>query len=324
MEVHDSRTVADYQKFTFSGHLRTAVLKVIDENIKLGNADYACYWSLEMLCSGLVHSMWMQFFESAAKHIHRASPNVFLYLVQKYERFSTYEQRYSILQMTSIRNNEDVRTLVCEVAATLALCRKQKPLAFPKIKADHDFQPLTIQETLKAPSSNYGRDIALAEDPLELYVPLNELVYCLRPETRDMMRALYWTAWILKYASHKKKEHQEVFCAYRGNSFVDDKFGRHPIWMIWSTVIDAANRSPQGGLLNPYMDALFKLYCLRWTPGNMKSRNVFLLSAIAFVCESTTLDIHAKVPGDVHTIQQVVSNIPQWILAIIETKKTFQ
>ena len=80
MDIHDPRTVADFQKFTFSGHLRSAVLKVIDENIKLGNADYTCYWSLEMLCSGLVHSLWTQFFESASKHIHRASPNVFLYL----------------------------------------------------------------------------------------------------------------------------------------------------------------------------------------------------------------------------------------------------
>ena len=323
MDIHDPRTVADFQKFTFSGHLRSAVLKVIDENIKLGNADYACYWSLEMVCSGLVHSLWTQFFESASKHIHRASPNVFLYLVEKYEKFSTYEQQYSVYQMTQIRNNSDVRNLICEVAATLSLCRKQKPVSFPKIKAEHDFQPLTIQEMLKAPSSSYGKDISLGEDPLELYIPLNELVYSLRPETRDIMRSLYWSAWILKYASVKKKEKQEVICAYRGNQFIEDKFGRHPVWMIWNAVLDAANRSTQAGLLNPYVDALFKMYCLRWTSGNMKSRDLFLISAIVFVCESSTLDIHAKVPSDIHTIQNVVSNIPQWILAIIETKKTF-
>ena len=323
MDIHDSRTVADFQKFTFSGHLRSAVLKVIDENIKLGNADYACYWSLEMMCSGLVHSLWSQFFDSAARHIHRASPNVFLYLVQKYETFSTYEQHYSVIQMTSIRNNSEARNLICEVAATLALCRKQKVLSFPKIKPEHDFQPLTIQETLKAPSSNYGREIALGEDPLELYVPLNELVYSLRPDIRDMMRALYWCAWIMKYASQKKKEKQELLCAFRGNSFADSKFGRNPIWMIWNAVIKSATISPQAGLLNPYIDSIFKLYCLRWTPSNMKSRNIYILCAIAFICESTTLDIHSKVPADIHTIHQVVGNIPQWILAIIETKKTF-
>jgi hypothetical protein len=266
MDVHDSRSVVDFQKFTFSGHLRSHVLKVLDENVKLGNADYACYWTLEMLCSGLVHSLWNQFFESAAKHVHRAAPNVFIYLVQKYETFSTYESQYSILNMTSIRNNPDVRIMICEVAATLALCRKQKPITLPKIKIEHDFQPLTIQEHLRAPSSNYARNIAAGEDPLELYVPFNEFVFCLRPETRDSINALYWYAWILKYVNHKKKEKVEMFCAHRPNSFVDDKFGRHPIWMIWTAILDAAKQSPQAGLLNPYMDALFKLYCLRWTP----------------------------------------------------------
>ena len=321
MDIHDSRTVADFQKFTFSGHLRQHVLKVIDENIKLGNADYACYWSLEMLCSGLVHSLWQQYFESAARHIHRGGPNVFLYLVQKYETFSTYEQQYTMFQMTQIRNNTDVRNLICEVAATLALCRKQKPLAFPKIKVEHDFQPLTIQENLKAPSPNFAKHIAAPNDPLELYVPMNELVYCM--SAKDCIRAFYWTAWIMKYASQKKKEKVEFICAHRGNSFIDDKFGNLPIWMIWSIVLDAAKTSPQAGLLNPYMDALFKLYSLRWNPGVAKARNVFLLAAITFVCESSTLDIHYKVPGDFHTIQTVVANIPQWILAILQTKKTF-
>jgi len=314
MNVHDSRTVADFQKFTFSGHMRSAVLKVIDENIKLGNADYACYWSLEMLCSGLVHSLWNQFFESAARHIHRAVPNVFIYLVEKYESFSPYEQQYNVLQMTEIRNNPDVRSLICEVAGTLALCRKQKPLAFPKIVPEHDFQQITIQEHLKAPSSNYGRSVALGEDPLEMYVPINELVYSLSPETQDSMRALYWTAWILKYTSQQKKEKRDVVCAYRGNEFVDDAFGRHPVWMLWSAVLQAGKNSP-------HIDALFKMYCLRWNIGKLKSKQLFLLAAITFVCEK--IDMQTKVPHDAHTMGQLIGNIPNWILAILETKKTF-
>ena len=83
MDIHDSRTVVDFQKFTFSGHLRTHVYKVLNENIKLGHADYACYWSLELLCSGLVNSLWQTLFEAAAQHINRATPNVFLYLVKR-------------------------------------------------------------------------------------------------------------------------------------------------------------------------------------------------------------------------------------------------
>jgi hypothetical protein len=69
MEVQDPRSVADFQKTTFCGHPRAHVRKVLIQNIGLGNADYACYWTLELLCSGLVHSIWDAFFEAAALSI---------------------------------------------------------------------------------------------------------------------------------------------------------------------------------------------------------------------------------------------------------------
>jgi hypothetical protein len=324
MDIHDARTVADFQKFTFSGHLRTHVYKVIEENIKLGHADYTCYWVLELLCSGLVHSLWQTLFECSAKHINRAAPNVFLYLVQKYERFATYEGQYSVMAMTGIRNNHEVRNMVCEAAATIAFCRKNKLPPLPKINPEHDFQQLTIQENLKSPSANYGRHITLRNDPLEIYIPLNELVYCLRPESRDITRALYWSAWLLKYASQCKKQNKiDLTCNSRTNPFIDDKHSTHVIWLLWDVVLDSAKNSPQAGLLEPYTDALFKLHCLRWNPSVLKNRLPFLQTAMLFICESNTLDIHYKVPHDITTIQNLVSNIPHWIQAILQTQKTF-
>lgn len=324
MDVFDTRTVADFQKFTFSGHLRTHVYKVLDENIKLGHADYSCYWSLELICSGLTHSMWQVLFESAARHLNRGAPNAFLYLVRMYEKFSPYESQYNIMSMTDIRNNSDVRELVCEVAASLALCRKNKLPPLQKIKPEHDFQQITIQENLKSPSAHYGRHLAKKDDPLDIYIPFNELIFCLRPETRDITKALYWVSWILKYASRYKKEQKlDLKCNFRNNVYIEDKYCNHIIWMIWEAVQDTANRSPQAGTLRQYIDCLYKLHCLRWTPALLKPRLCFLVVAIQFICESTTLDIHYSVPHDMSVVQGVVSNIPQWISAIIQTQKTF-
>jgi hypothetical protein len=162
------------------------------------------------------------------------------------------------------------------------------------------------------------------EDPIELYIPFNELVYCLRPETRDFTRALYWSAWILKYSSQSKKQNKTpLICAFRNNPYVDDKYLRDAIWVLWDAVLDASRKSPQAGTLAPYIDALFKLHCLRWNPAVLKNRLCFLSTAIVLICESTTLDIHYSVPHDILTVQGVVENIPQWISAIIQTKKTF-
>jgi hypothetical protein len=277
MNIHDPRTVVDFQKFTFSGHLRQHVYKVLDENIKLGHADYACYWTLELLCSGLVHSMWQTLFESAAKHINRAGPNAFLYLVKMYEKFAPYEGQYSIMAMTDMRNNSDIRTLVCEVSASLAMCRKNKLAPLPKIKPEHDFLQITLTENLKAPSANYAKQLVKDTDPIEMYVPFNELVYCLRPESRDFTRALYWVAWMLKYASAFKKQNKvDLVCANRISSMVNDKHSHLVVWMIWEAVLDAARHSPQSGTLAPYIDAIYKAHCLRWSPSLLKQRVCFL------------------------------------------------
>ena len=133
MDIFDTRTIVDFQKFTFSGHLRTHVYKVLNENIKLGHADYSCYWTLELLSSGLIHSYWNTIFLSTALNINRSAPNAFLYLVRMYERFAPYENQYSIMQITDIRNNADVRNLVCEVSASIALCKKGIPNSIEQI-----------------------------------------------------------------------------------------------------------------------------------------------------------------------------------------------
>lgn len=324
MNIHDSRTLVDFQKFTFSGHLRQHVYKVLSENIKLGHADYACYWALELLCSGLVHSLWNTFFETAALHINRASPNVFLYLAEKFEKYAPYESQYSILHMNDMRNNSDVRNLLCEVSASLALCRKNKLPTLPKIKPEHDFSQITITENIKAPSSQYATHLKHKDDPLEIYIPLNELTYCLRPESRDIPKALYWIAWILKYGSvYKKQNKKDLDCNYRPNIFIDEKYKKHIIWILWDCIFDSVKKSPQSGTIQSYIDTLYKFHCLRWTSSLLKSRICFLITAVIFICESKAIDIHTPVPSDIMAVSTLIENIPQWIFAISQTQKTF-
>jgi hypothetical protein len=324
MDIIDSRTVLDFQKFTFSGHLRNHVYRVLDENIKLGHADYACYWTLELMCSGLVHSYWNTIFLSSALHINRAAPNVFLYLVRMYERFAPYEGQYSVQYMTDIRNNADARHLLCEVSASVSLCKKSKLPPLPRIKPDHDFSQPVIQENLKSPSSMHARPIMKQEDPMELYIPTNELMYCLSSGTRDSIRALYWSSWILAYAAKYKIDRKEYLtCAYRSNDYVEEQYLRSPVWILWACVMESVRTSPQTGVLSPYIDALYKMYCLRWAKGDLKKRIPFLITAIIFVCESNTLDIHYAVPQNIAVVQDIITNIPQWISAIIQTQKTF-
>ena len=318
MEITDPRTVLDFQKTTFCGHLRPHVVKVLLQNIQLGHADYACYWALELLCSGLTHTLWMAFFEAAALHVNRASPNVFSYLESMYEKYAPLEGALPVQRMTELRNHPDVRNMVCEVAATLAMCRKAKLPSLPGIKSAHDFDPVTIQESLKAPSTLYGKLVLRRDDPVAIAVPINEICYCLRQDVRDVTRTLYWMSWIYAYARELKKQtKQPLLFANRSDEFVSATNGNHVVWLFWECV-----RKQSGSASRTYIDVLYRMYCLRWCPSDAKSRQSLLTAAVILVCEGPNID-SSPVTGQTLAVSNVLNGIPGWIDAITRMQKSF-
>ena len=318
MDVTDSRTVMDFQTTTFCGHLRSHVVKVLLQTIQLGHADYACYWSLELLCSGLTHTLWMAFFEAAALHVNRAAPNMIPYLETMYERYAPMEAAIPVHRMTELRNNPDVRTLVCTVAATLAMARKTKLPSLPTLKPAHDFDPVTIQESLKAPSALYGKLVLRRDDPASMAIPMNEICYCLRQDVRDVTRTLYWMAWVQAYARELKKQtKQPLVCANRTDEFVSVAHGGHVVWMFWDCV-----RQQSSSLTRSYVNALYRMYCLRWSPSEARGRQSLLTAAVVLVCDGPSLDT-SVVTGETVAVSTVLNGIPAWIDAITRMQKSF-
>lgn len=318
MEISDPRTVLDFQKTTFCGHPRAHVVKVLLQNIQLGHADYACYWSLELLCSGLVHTLWMALFEGAALHVNRANPNVFLYLANAYEAYAPLEGKYALRDMTLIRNNMDVRQMICQAASVVTMCRKNKLPSLPTIKPAHDFDPVTIQESLKAPSALFGRLVLRRDDPMTVAVPINEFAYCIRQDTRDTVRALYWMSWVFAYCrEHKKQTKLPLVFANRSDDFVSIAHGNHVVWIFWDII-----RKQTQPIAKPYIDVLYKMYCINWSPSNAKQRQALLSASLLLVCEGTTLDT-TNVSGDSLAVANVLNGIPAWLDAIVRTQKSF-
>jgi hypothetical protein len=204
----------------------------------------------------------MALFEAAALHVNRANPNVFLYLARAYETYAPLEANVPTLQSTSLRNSPDVRRMVCEAAAVVALCRKNKLPSLPSIKPAHDFDAVTLQESIRAPSTLYGKLVLRRDDPLSMAVPMNELCYCLRPDIRDAARSLYWMSWVYAYCrEHKKQTKATLTFADRSDEFVSHAHGQHVVWLLWEAVRKQAQPAAR-----PVLDVLSKMYCLRWSP----------------------------------------------------------
>jgi len=260
----------------------------------------------------------MTLFEGAALHVNRAQPNVFLYLAKAYETYAPLEAKYSLRDMTSIRNNMDVREMVCKAAAVVSLSRKNKLPSLPTIKPHHDFDPVTIQESLKAPSALYGKLVLRRDDPMTVAVPMNEFVYCIRQDVRDVARALYWMAWVYAYArEHKKQTKQQLILANRSDAYVSVAHGNHLAWIFW----DAIQKQAQP-VAREYIEVLYRMYCLHWTPTDAKSRQALLTTAVLLVCEGNTLGT-TPVSGETLAIANVLNGIPGWLDAIVRTQKSF-
>jgi hypothetical protein len=318
-DIIDPRTIYDFQSTTFSGYTRAQVTKSLGDSIRDSNADYSCLWALEMLCSGQVHSLWDIVFDSCMRYINRSSPNSILYLTKVYEKFAEIQSNYPIPEITSIRNNDQARNIVCDIVASLSLCRKSILPKLPKITVERDFNTQTMRDNLRAPSANFARHIMRPQDLMDLHIPLNELYYSLTPEIRDFNRALYWVSWILKYSKlYQRKQKVKSICHTRPNTYIPNRHCNLPIWMIWELINDISSKSPQSTILNPYIDALFKIYCLRWSQGVQKSKLSCIICAIQFICESKILDIHYN-PPSTHIVLQ---NIPAWI-DLIQPRNTF-
>jgi hypothetical protein len=261
----------------------------------------------------------MALFEAAAFHVNRAQPNVFLYLASVYEQYAPIESAYSLRDMTNIRNNQDVRRIICSAAATLSMCRKNKLPSLPTIKPHHDFDPITLQESLKAPSTLYGKLVLRTHDSLAIAVPMNEFCYCLRSDVRDITRALYWMAWLFAYCrEHKKQTKQQLVFANRTDEFVGVSQGNHPVWIFWEAIRKQAQHYSR-----PYVDVLYKMYSLRWSPQDAKSRQSLLIAAVMMVCEGPTIDT-TPVSNESLAVANVLNGIPGWIDAISRTQKSFQ
>ena len=317
MEIRDPRTIRDFQKNTFSGHPRNHVCKVLSENIQKGHADYACYWSLELLCSGLVHTLWHALFVAAAQHVNRAQPNVFPFLADTFEAYMPLEHNYPVENIVAIRNHPDVRAIICKAAATIALCRKNKLPSLPGIKPAHDFHPATIQENLRAPSQMYAREVLKQNDPYALTVATNELCYALRPEVRDLSKAFYWVSWIIALARETKKQTKEGFvCHNRPNEFTNHVYSKDLVWLFWECAQKHAAQA------RPYVDTLFKMYCLRWNPSCRTPRQPLLLCAMSLICDAPSLDT-TPVTSQTLQVENLMGQVPQWLDAIQRTQQTF-
>ena len=94
---------------------------------------------------------------------------------------------------------------------TCILCYSNKKHIYQDIKLNknEEFDLTIISTKFKAPNITYVENIFREEDPKELFIPMNELIYNLI--TKNIIETCYWYEWIIEYENICKKHNKDFF-----------------------------------------------------------------------------------------------------------------
>jgi hypothetical protein len=164
-----------------------------------------------------------------------------------------------------------------------------------------------MTERLKAPSTQYVDVIFKKKDPKELLIAVNEFMYSISPERRNMTTACYWYEWIVEFDNICKKRKEPCHCVRRDFP-VENKFQCDIVWILWDAIQYYCNE-----LNSPYISKLMKsiitMFCIKYTTASCKKRRYLFYYAVALITEPVPTNI--ELVSDKEVVSAVIENIDQ-------------
>ncbi len=287
--IEDIRTPDQFKVFTFSKYQKTSVKKEWLSSMLKENVEASCYWTTELICSGLFNELWELILFFYAKHIHSGNPKIPAYLVMRFDNFK--QEILTVTHEIELRNNMIVRKIMTEIVCIL--CKSNKQNSYDMIDVGKDV--VIVKSKLIAPTIEYNKGFK-PTDPKELFIPMNELGYSLF--SKNTRNACYWIEWILLFL-HKHK------CKTIERSY-HPKYTTDGIWIVWDTLY-AYSPTP---LSKKILDSLVRLFTIAYTPVLKEKRRFLLYYAVSVCCEPISME------GDLISDKKLIENSYEkcWIM----------
>jgi hypothetical protein len=308
VEINDVRQAGELKGITFSKYKKTEVRNKMFENIEKGKIEPACYWCAELVCAGHYMDIWETVLYYAGKHIHLGNPKIILYIQNRFSIFKNIVSQGHFFDDLQLRNNATIRKLFAEVICTITLSNKKNSFESIKINRVEEFDMTQMTERLKAPNTTYIENILKKDDPKELFIPVNEFIYNISNECKNMRMACYWIEWLVEFDNICKKRKEATYCERRAFVAVEKKFTRDIIWMVWEALLhySAATKNP---FIEKLMAGLLDVFSIRYTTASCKKRRYLLYFAVALLTEPVPTNI--ELINNKEIIENVVGKINQ-------------
>jgi len=319
-EINDIRNPGQFKGVTFSKFKKTEVREQLIQNMMKGKYEPACYWGAELICAGHYMDLWEVILHYVGKHIHLGNPKLVIYLEMRYAVFRNIMKQGHYTTELQLRNHQTIRNLFAEVISTLTFSNRKHSFESIKINRVEEFDITQMTERLKAPSIKYMEPIFKKEDPKELYIPINEFVYTISEEGRNMLNACYWIEWLIEFDVICKKRKEPIFCERRKESKgVENKYQKDIVWIIWEAIVLRCEEI-SNPLLTKMMTSIITLFSIKYTTGCCKKRRYLFYFAISLLTESVPTNVEITTQKD--KIQMIVEKINEIYKQIKKNEET--
>jgi hypothetical protein len=292
-QINDSRLQDEMKGISFSNFKKTEVKQQLLSAIVNCKIEPACYWCAELVCAGHFLDVWEILLLYLGKYVHVGNIRLAVYLDNRYNIFRNICKQGNFIQEFDLRNNPEIRKLFAEVIYVCSNSRQKNPIEVIKINRVEEFDITQLSDRLKAPSIDYLHGILKPKDPKEFTIPLNELSYHL--DERNMPFACYWIEWMIEFdhfcRTNKKKP---CICEPRSEYPVEPKLTRDIVWMIWD--IFMIKSGSIGIYIKHVVDAVMRLFCIRYTTASSRKRKYLLYFAVSLITEQISENKQPFVP----------------------------
>ena len=278
-EINDNRLLYDFKGVSFNNIKINEVKKELINCLLNNNCDQALYWTFEILLSCNFIILWDIYFYFMSNIITTLNLKYINFLYKKYLDFKIIinkcEKEKEILKL---RLNNNIHNIFSDITTFICCCDKGCIIDYNKMSIKK-FNFDKLHNYLKAPNINYINNFFKDNDPKELYIILNELVYNL--DEKNELEIYKWIYIYLNYYSNCRKNKITLLCEKRSDLNYINNFNeiieKHPIWIIWDILL---KKSSDYMIYYNYINKLLHFYTIQLNLSKIKSRIHILFFAV--------------------------------------------
>lgn len=302
-EINDKRVISDFRNITFSNYKKNVAKKELTKTLYESKVEDSCYWSSELICAGHFSDLWDIIIIFTSRFINIGNPKLPIYLDLRFKNFKDILLNGYIDNELSLRNNNKIRNIFCEIICILCNSNK-KPIFNTLPNKDFIFNISELSNKLKAPSVEYSSIVFLKNDPNELFIAINELAYHISEHSLNTIDCFFWIDWIIEYDIICKKKKKPILCEKRNFIPVNEKYQNDIIWIIWDLFL---KKTSGNKIKNRIIECLLNLFTIRYTSGCKKRRKYLLYNSINVIIENINYNI--EINSKKQNVETIINKI---------------